>query len=48
MPHTLCLELKAAIETRTAHDWRRVSNALRHTYGRPGLAQEIEDALSAD
>jgi hypothetical protein len=45
-PHTLGLELKAAIETRTVHDWRRVANALRHVYGRPGLAQEIEDALS--
>jgi hypothetical protein len=46
MPHTLSLELKAAIETRSAHDWRRVANALRHVYGRPGLSQEIDDALS--
>jgi hypothetical protein len=40
-------ELRAAMETRTAHDWQRVANALRHVFGRPGLAQEIEDALTA-
>jgi hypothetical protein len=45
---TLQQELRAAMETRTAHDWQRVANALRHAYGRPGLAQEIEDALSVD
>jgi hypothetical protein len=43
---TLRHELRAALETRTRHDWQRVANALRHCYGRPGLAQEIEDALS--
>jgi hypothetical protein len=45
MPHTLGLELKAFTETRTVHDARRVANALRHAYGQPGLAQEIEDAI---
>ena len=48
MPFTSRLELEAAMETRTAHDWMRVANALRYAYGRPGLAQEIEDAISAD
>jgi hypothetical protein len=46
MPHTLALELKAFSETRTVHDARRVANALRHAYGQPGLAQEIEDAIA--
>jgi hypothetical protein len=45
MPHTLSLELKAFAETRTRHDAQRVANALRHYYGRPGLAQEVEDLL---
>jgi hypothetical protein len=35
----LGLELRAFIETRTVHDGRRLANALRHYYGRPGLAQ---------
>lgn len=46
MPHTLSLELRAFVETRTIHDARRLANALRHYFGRPGLACEIEDALS--
>jgi hypothetical protein len=45
MPYTLSLELKAFAETRTRHDAQRVANALRHAYGRPGLAQEVEDLL---
>lgn len=45
---TLRLELRAFIETRTVHDGRRLANALRHYYGRPGLAQEVEDALDTD
>jgi hypothetical protein len=46
MPRTLGLELQAFAESRTVHDARRVARALRHAYGRPGLAQEIEDRLS--
>ena len=45
---TLRLELRAFVESRTLHDAKRLANALRHVYGRPGLAQETEDALSAD
>jgi hypothetical protein len=45
MPHTLGLELRAFAESRTVHDARRVANALRHAYGRPGLAAEVEDRL---
>ena len=44
----LQLELKAFVQTRTRHDAQRLANALRHVYGRPGLAQEIDDALIAD
>jgi hypothetical protein len=45
---TLQLELRAFVESRSAHDGRRLATALRHVYGRPGLAQEIENALSVD
>jgi hypothetical protein len=47
MPYMLGLELRAFAETRTVHDARRVANALRHAFGRPGLAQEIEDTIDA-
>jgi hypothetical protein len=40
MAHTLELEVSAWLETRTAHDGRRVAMALRH-YGLNGLADEI-------
>jgi hypothetical protein len=43
---TLQQELRAFVETRTIHDATRLANALRHYFGRPGLAAEIEDALS--
>jgi hypothetical protein len=46
MPYTLGLELQAFAESRTVHDARRLAKALRHAYGRPGLAQEVEDRLS--
>jgi hypothetical protein len=47
MPPTLAMELEAAMESRTAHDWTRVASGLRYA-GREGLAREIEDALDAD
>jgi hypothetical protein len=43
---TLGQELRAAIETRAVRDWARVANSLRHYFARPGLAAEIEDAIS--
>jgi len=46
VPHTLGLELRPFVESRTVIDARRVSGSLRHVYGRPGLAQDIDDALS--
>jgi hypothetical protein len=46
MPDTLGRELRALAESRSVHDARRVAEALRHTYGREGLA--VEDALSPD
>jgi hypothetical protein len=45
MPNILGMELKAFAESRSTHDARRVANALRHTYGQPGLAAEVEDIL---
>lgn len=46
MPNELALELRAFAESRTVADARRVANSLRHHYGRPGIAQEFDDALS--
>jgi hypothetical protein len=45
MSYGLALEVEAFAETRTVHDGRRLANALRHAYGRPGLAAEVEDIL---
>jgi hypothetical protein len=45
MSYGLTLELQAFAETRTRHDAQRLANALRHAYGRSGLAQEVEDLL---
>ena len=48
MPYTLGLELEGFVRDRTVWDARRLANALRHVYGRDGLAREIEDAIDAD
>ena len=48
MPYTLRLELEGFVRDRTVHDARRCERALRHCYGKPGLAREIEDAIGAD
>jgi hypothetical protein len=45
MPYGLGQELQAFAESRTVHDARRLANALRHAYGREGLAREVEDVL---
>jgi hypothetical protein len=45
MPHALGMELRAFAESRTIYDARRVSDALRHCFGRAGLAAEVEDLL---
>jgi hypothetical protein len=47
MPYGLGLELDAFAETRTRHDARRLMNALRHAYGREGLAKEVEGLLTS-
>ena len=44
MPYTLKMELEGFQRDRTAWDGRRVANALRYAYGRPGMAREIEAA----
>jgi hypothetical protein len=46
MPFTLRLELDGFERDRTVWDAKRVANALRHCYGRTGLAQEIEDVIA--
>ena len=48
MPYTLGQELDAFQRDRTVHDARRCERALRHCYGKPGLAQEIADAIGAE
>jgi hypothetical protein len=46
MPFTLRLELDGFEKDRTVWDAKRLINALRHCYGRGGLAQEIEDVIA--
>jgi hypothetical protein len=45
MPFTLKLEIEGFERDRTRHDAQRLANALRHAYGRDGLAQEVEELL---
>jgi hypothetical protein len=46
MPFTLRLEIEGFERDRTRWDAQRLANALRHHYGREGLAKEVEDLLS--
>jgi hypothetical protein len=46
LPYTLRLEMEAWVETRTVHDAGRCSRALRYCYGKPGLADEIDEAIN--